>query len=424
MTAIIWAMTRLTRSGAIRLGAVAVAAVIVAEGAFLLLRPRYDSIPSAPVTEQAYFSAAELERAADFRDTQRLIGLAALAVQGGALVALALWRPPALRRGLAAASRRPILGGAAVGAGIAVTLAIVALPLGAVAQSRARDVGLSTQTFAPWLGDQGRAAAIGAVLAAIAGAVTVALARRLGRRFWIGGSVFVVAAAVVLVWLAPILLAPIFNRFERLPEGRTRSEVLTLAERAGVSVGEVYRVDASRRSTALNAYVNGLGSTKRVVIYDNALRELRPDELSSVIAHELAHVNGNDVPRGLVFLALVAPLAVLSIQLSGSALARRSGDDIRTPAGLPALALSAAVVALVLGIPGNQLSRAVESRADAFALELTREPQALIDLQKRLAVTNVSDPTPPDILHFLFGTHPTTMERIGAAETYRREGQG
>jgi STE24 endopeptidase len=415
------ARTHLTRDGAVRLGAVAVAAVLVAEGAVWLLRPRADSIPPATVSERAYFSAAELERASDFRDTQRLIGLAGLALEGGVLVTLALWRPPAVRRALLTASRRPILGGAAVGAGIALTLAVAGVPLGAVAQSRARDVGISTQTFAAWLGDQGRAAAISAALAAIVGAAAVALARRLGNRFWIGGSVLVVAGAVVFIWLAPVLLAPVFNRFEPLPDGRTRSDVMALADRAGVNVGEVYRVDASRRSTALNAYVDGIGSTKRVVIYDNALRELRPAELNSVVAHELAHVEGSDIPRGLAFLALVAPLGVLLVQLSAQALTRRSGDDIRTPAGLPALALSAAAAALVLGVPGNQLSRAVESRADTFALELTRDPGALIDLQKRFAVTNVSDPTPPGILHLLFGTHPTTMERIGSAEAYGRE---
>jgi STE24 endopeptidase len=407
-----------TRRGVIRLGAVAVAAVIVAEGAVWLLRPRYLSIPPARVNEHAYFSAAELDRASDFRDTQRLIGLAALAVEGGVLVTLAVWRPPALRKALQGASRRPIVGAAAVGAGIALTLSVAGLPPGAVAHARARDVGLSTQTLASWLGDRARSAAIAVPLAALGGAAATAMARRLDRRFWIGGTVLVVVGASVFVWLAPVLLAPVFNRFERLPDGRTRSEVLALAHRAGVTVGQVYRVDASRRSTALNAYVDGIGPTKRVVIYDNALRELRPGELDSVVAHELAHVKGDDILRGLAFVALVAPLGVLLAQLSAEALTGRSGDDLRTPAGLPALALSAAAVAVVLGIPGNQLSRAVESRADAYALELTRRPHPFVDLQKRLAVTNVADPSPPSLLQFIFGTHPTTMQRIGAAVAY------
>lgn len=408
----------LTRHGVVRLGAVAGGALLVAEGAFWLLHPRRPSIEPATVSEQEHFSAAELGRATEFRDTQRLLGLAALAVEGGTMATLALWRPPILRAALRGMSRRPIAGAAAVGAGIAVTLAVAGLPLGAVAQSRARNVGLSTQTFASWLGDQGRSAAVAAPLAALGAAATVALFRQLDQRFWIGGTVLVAVGTVTFIWLAPVLLAPIFNRFEPLSDGHTRSEVLALADRAGVTIGDVYRVDASRRSTALNAYVDGIGSTRRVVIYDNALRELAPGELRSVIAHELAHVKGNDILRGLAFTALVAPLGALFVQLSAEALTRRSGDEIRTPAGLPALALSAAAGALLVGIPGNQLSRAVESRADAFALELTREPDAFIELQKRLAVTNVADPSPPRSLHLLFGTHPTTMQRIGTAVKY------
>jgi STE24 endopeptidase len=392
--------------------------VLAAEGAVWLLRPRANSTPSPTVREQDYFSAAELERASDFRGTQRLLGLAALVVESGALLSLALWRPPVLRRALRVASRRPILGGAGLGAGIALTVAAAGLPLGAVAQSRARDVGLSTQTFSAWLGDQGRAGGVAAVLAGLGGATAIALSRRLGRRFWIGGSMLAVAGAVVFTWLAPVLLAPIFNRFERLPRGRTRSEVLALAQRAGVNVGEVYRVDASRRSTALNAYVDGIGTTKRVVIYDNTLRELRPGELNSVVAHELAHVKEHDIRRGLAFLTLVAPLGGLCVELSAKVLSGRTGDDIRTPAGLPALTLSLAAAALILGVPGSQLSRAVESRADAFALGLTRDPAALIALQRRLAITNLGDPSPPKVLHLLFGTHPTTMERIGSALSY------
>jgi STE24 endopeptidase len=247
------------------------------------------------------------------------------------------------------------------------------------------------------------------------------LLRRLGRRFWIGGTVLVVVYAVLFTWLAPVLLAPVFNKFEPLPEGKTRSEVLRLGRRAGVDIGQVYRVDASRRSTAVNAYVDGIGPSKRVVIYDNTLHQLSPAELRSVIAHELGHVKHDDIRRGLIFVALIAPLGVLTVQLLTFAIARRRGDDVRSPAVLPALALSVALAGFVLSVPGNQLSRRVEASADTFALDTTHDPRAFIDLQKRLAATNVADPNPPGVLQFLFGSHPTTVQRIGAAVAYRRE---
>jgi STE24 endopeptidase len=411
------------RPTAVRIGAAAVAAVIVAEAAVWLMRPRGEILDPAPVSEHAYFSQAQLDRASDFRDGQRLLAIGTLAVEGAVLVVLAVWRPAPLRAALRRASRRPLLGAAAVGAGISLTLAVAALPLGIAAHDRARDVGLSTQGIGSWFEDAGKSAAIGAGLAALGGAMAVALMRRLGRFWWIGGSVAVVGFAVIFTWLAPVLLEPVFNRFEELPPGKTRSELLRLGERAGVKIGDVYRVDASRRSTAVNAYVNGLGSTKRVVIYDNALRDLRPAELRSVIAHELGHVKGNDIPRGIIWVALVAPLGVLFTQLGTEALARRSGDDPRSPATLPALALSMVAALFVLGIVSNQLSRRVEARADTFALELTRDPGAFVGLQKQLALTNIADPAPPAALQWLFGTHPDTMQRIGAAVTLARRQQ-
>ncbi|MGH2994554.1 MAG: M48 family metalloprotease, partial [Solirubrobacterales bacterium] len=302
---------------------------------------------------------------------------------------------------------------------LALTLALVALPLQVAAHERAVDVGLSTQGIGAWLADQGKSRAIGAALAAAGAALLIALVRRFGRLWCVPATGAVIAIEVVFVWLAPVVLAPLFNRFEPLREGRARAEVLELGERAGVDIGDVYRVDASRRSTALNAYVDGIGPTKRVVLYDNLLAGVERPALRSVVAHELAHVKHRDILRGMAWVALVAPLALVFVWELGSRLARRSGADPGTPAALPAFALALTVATFVLGLVGNQLSREVEESADAFALELTDDPDALIDLQRRLAVANVGDPDPPGIVINLLRTHPPTIERIGAAEAWR-----
>ena len=282
-----------------RIGAAAVAAVIVAEAAVWLMRPRGEIIDPAPVSEHAYFSQAQIDRATDFRDGQRWLAIGSLAAEGAVLVVLALWRPAPVRSALRRASRRPVLGAAAIGAGLSLTLVVVSLPFGIAAHERARDVGLSTQTIGPWLGDAAKSAAIGAVLAALGAMIAVAMIRRLGRRWWIGGSAAVVLIAVVFSWLAPVLLAPLFNKFTELPPGRTRSQILRLGREAGVEIGHVYEVDASRRSTGINAYVDGLGPSKRVVVYDTTLHDLSPAELRSVLAHELGHVKGDDIVRGI-----------------------------------------------------------------------------------------------------------------------------
>jgi STE24 endopeptidase len=399
-------------------GAVAVAAVLVAEGAVLALRPRGEAIEPLSVAATDYFDSAQIERAEAFRDGQRWLGLGSLALSGGVLVALALGRPRAARRALERLGRRPVLGAAVAGGAISVAVAVVGLPLGAIAQERAVDYGISTQDFWSWLADEGKSMAITAALTAAGAAILLALIRRLPRAWWAIAAAGIVGYAVVSQALAPVVLAPLFNDFERLPPGPERAAVLELAERAGVDVGEVYEVDASRRSTALNAYVSGLGPTKRVVVYDNLLAGVERPALRSVLAHELAHAHNDDIWRGIGFVAIVAPLGMLVVALGGSALARRGGTEPGTPASLPAFGLAIGVTSLVLGFAGAQLSRDVEAEADAFALRLTDDPRALIDLQTRLAERNLSDPEPPAWSQFLFGTHPTTLERIGAAEAY------
>ncbi len=407
----------------VKLGATAVAAVVVAEAAAWALRPG-DVIEPLEVSESAYFEPQQLERARDYHADQRLLFGGGLAAQGAVLVLLIVGRPAIARRALERAAERPLAGGAAAAAGLVAVVSVAALPFDVAAHERSVDVGLSTQSLGEWAGDWGKATGVTAALAAALGTGALALIRRFERHWWLPAAGAVVAVAVVFSWLAPVVLAPLFNDFDQLEPGPARDDVLELGERAGVEIGEVYRVDASRRSTALNAYVGGLGPTKRVVLYDNLLEDLDRGERRSVVAHELAHVAERDVPRGLLFVAISAPLGMLFVARLSEALAGRGWGQPGTPSQLPALALALAVASFGIGVVGNQLSRAVEAKADAEALELTEDPDALIGLQRRLAVRNVSDPDPPGWVRALLRTHPATTERIGAALAWRREQAG
>jgi len=399
--------------GRSRLPLAFVVAVAAAAAATFLLRPRSGLIEPAPVHAQQYFTAFQLDRAEDFRSLQRILGLAGLGIGIGTLAVLA-WRPP--RRLLTRLEARPLLGGAAAGAAISLVLVVTGLPVEAWMRSRSLDVGLATQSWPDWAVDVLKAAGIGALTAAVGGLVAVALARRFPRRWWVPAAWLVLAYGVVAIWLYPIVIDPVFNRFEELPNGRLRSDVLRLAERAGVDVGEVYRVDASRRTTAANAYVIGLGHSKRVVLYDNLIDDFTPAEVRTVVAHELGHQKHDDLLRGLAWLAIVAPAGTFLSQALAERFARR--ERLGTPAALPAIALAIALVSLGLGCASNVLSRRVEARADSFALQLTHDPSDFIKFQRRIAVQNVADPDPPELLHVLFDTHPTTLERIGAGAAF------
>ena len=387
------------------------AAFVVAEAAVLLLRPRDGVITPAPIDPRSYFTPDQLDRARDYRRGQLIIFGAGAAVEAAALVWL-VRRPPKQLLG----ARRPVLVAAGAGAALSVGLTAARLPLSAIAHQRSVDVGLSTQSWGPWLGDVGKAVGIGAVFAGAGGAAAIALMRRFPRTWWAPGSAVAVGFAGATLYLGPVVLDPMFNRFTTLPDGQARSDVLELAREAGLDVGEVYEVDASRRTTASNAYVTGLGRTKRVVLYDNLLKDFTRDEVRLVVAHELAHVHYRDVPRGLLYVAIVAPFSLLA----AAGLTRLLAPDEPRPGpgALPALALSVAVVSLGVTTIANQLSRRIEARADSYSLRLTDAPEPFIGFERGIAVRNVADPDPPDWITFLLATHPPTVDRIGIAKAF------
>ena len=212
--------------------------------------------------------------ARDYRAPQRLLLIASLAIEAAVLTAIALGRPAPLRRRLERLAERPLRGAALAGAAVSLSVTLATLPVSLISHERAVDIGLSTQSLGSWLWDVARSAGITALLTAGGAALLIALVRRFPRHWWIPGAAVATGLAIVFVWIAPVVLAPIFNKFEALPEGsQARADVLELGREAGVEIGEVYRIDASRRVTSLNAFVDGIGSSKRVVLYDNLLRE-------------------------------------------------------------------------------------------------------------------------------------------------------
>ena len=395
----------------LRLPIAIVAALVVAEAAVLIMRPRGLIVP-LDVAPRAYFSAAQIEKAEHFRNGQLWLLGARMAIELGLLVTVVA-RPP---RALLRPRRRKVLAGAAAAAALSVAISAATLPVRAIARERAKDVGLVTQDWTGYAGDVLKSTAIGAVLAGAGGALLIFGMRRFGRGWWAPAAAVVIGFGVVTTYLTPIVLDPLFNKFTPLPAGPTRSTVLSLAREAGVDGGKVYVMDAARRTTAANAYVTGIGRTKRVVLYDNLLKDFTPREVRLVVAHELGHVHHHDVPHGLLYLALVAPFGMFAAARLGERLAPR--DSLGTAAAVPAVVLAVGLMGPAITMISNQLSRGVEQRADQFSLELAGEPEAFIGFQKRIAVTNVSDPDPPGLAHFLLGTHPTTMERIGLAKRF------
>jgi STE24 endopeptidase len=380
---------------------------------------------SAPLDPTAGLSAAQLQRAHAFAALLRPASLFSLAL--GLAVAGVLGLTPLGGR-LVRAVARP-LGGGWVWQVLLGVLALSAigrvftLPLSAYAEVIQHRYGLSTRGWWLWLRDVVVATAIDAGLTALGLLALVWLARRAPRTWWAWGALGAAALVVVGSFLWPVLIEPAFNRFEPMSAGALRSDLLALAEKNGTPVQDVLISDASRRTTALNAYVSGFGSTRRIVVYDTVLEQLPDDQIESIAAHELGHVAANDVLTGTLTGALgaAAGVAALGWLLSITPLRRRSGADSPGDPRIVALVLFLMAVGTLLSTPlQNLVSRQIEARADVHALDLTRDPDAFMAMQRELAVTNLSEPDPPAALQWFFGSHPTTAQRVGFARDWER----
>ncbi|SDE94757.1 STE24 endopeptidase [Blastococcus fimeti] len=306
---------------------------------------------------------------------------------------------------------------------LAVVGRLVTLPIAAYGEVVRHRYGLSTRSWGLWGRDVVVSTAIDAALTALGLLALVWLARRAPRAWW----AFAAAGATVLVvvgsFLWPVLVEPAFNSFESMPAGQLRSDLLALAEENGTPVQDVLVSDASRRTTALNAYVSGFGSTRRIVVYDTVLDRLPDAQIESIAAHELGHVAADDVLTGTLLGALggAGGVALLGWALTSPRLLRRAGaQGPADPAVVPLALLLVAVGTLVVTPVQNLVSRQVEARADVAALDLTGDPAAFIAMQRGLATTNLSDPSPPAAWRWYFGSHPTVAERIALAEDWAR----
>ncbi|SCG62803.1 M48 family metallopeptidase [Micromonospora inositola] len=368
----------------------------------------------------------QVTRGRAFHAALRPGGYGALAV--GLAVALLLGLTPLGSRLVELAGRpfgghwtaRAVLGGLAV-----MLLAdLLTLPFAAWRQTVLTRYGLSTQGWGGWAVDLLKSYAVSAVIGGLALLGFYTVIRIAPRWWWAFGAAGAAGLVVLLSFVLPVLVEPVFNRFTPMEQGPLRSELITLAARDGVPVRDVLVADASRRTKAVNAYVSGLGPTRRVVVYDTLLREATPAEVTSVVAHELGHAKDRDVWVGTLTGALGAAAAVVALYLIGSwaPLLRLAGvDSVAEPRAFPLLIALVTVVGLVAAPVQALVSRRVEARADAHALALTGDPATFEAMQRRLAGVNLADPDPPRWEYLWSASHPSTVERMAAARAYARE---
>jgi STE24 endopeptidase len=395
--------------------------------------PRVPRPPAADALEA--FSAEEIASCVAYAKPRQRWGLVAFAVDALLLVALALTGP----------GRRVVewVAGLAGGfepgrAALALTVvvlaqALVTLPFSLRSFRQDRRAGLATQRLGKFLLDWAKARGIGLVLTVlpVAALILAAHYRPIGYP-WSAAAVGALLV-VVLAMLGPVVLEPLFNRFVPLGPGQLRERVLRMAAEMRVPVRDVLVSDASRRTTRVNAYVSGVGRTRRVVVYDTLLQPGgepaadREDEVALVLAHELAHVAHRDVLWGTVAGAVLTGAGVLLVNWllglgwMGNLLHVNGLGD---PLAAPGLLLLAAVGGLLASPLASAVSRWAEARADWTALEVSRDPGTAVAVERRLALENRADLRPNRLLVAVFSSHPPTMARIAQARLWADRNQG
>lgn len=274
--------------------------------------------------------------------------------------------------------------------------------------------GISTQTPKGFAVDQLKSLALSLVLSVLV-AVPLFVILRGSELWWIWGWLLVSALSVVFGFLFPIVFAPIFNKFTPIEAGEVSARVDAIAERSGVRITGTYVLDESRRSNRDNAYVAGLGATRRVVLFDTLLQH--PVEVvEQVVAHEIGHWRLRHL-RCQIPLAVAATFAVFVVaRLLTGAL----GIDPGSPASVPELLLIAQLGGLVVNLGLAYVSRVFERQADLQALELLGRPDRLIDMHRRIHVKNLADLDPSRWRRLLM-SHPPVAERMELARSWQTE---
>jgi STE24 endopeptidase len=283
--------------------------------------------------------------------------------------------------------------------------------------------GFSTQTVGGWASDRAKGLAIGIVLTALPMLGLIATARVFPSWWPLVAAAGAALLVFVLTFLAPVVLEPVFNRFSPLLDEELARELRELAERAGVPVRDVLVADASRRTRKHNAYVSGLGKTRRVVLWDTLLDRGEPGEMRLVVAHELGHRRYRHVALWTVITMVGTAAFVVGLwgllQWDGL-LAAIGADGPGDPRVIPFVLLVGALAELVVQPFALALSRRWERDADRFSLDLTQDADAYEQTHRNLALSNLGDLAPPKAAYLFFFSHPTTPERLAAGREWVR----
>lgn len=289
---------------------------------------------------------------------------------------------------------------------------------------REHQYGLSNLFFCGWFVENIKGLAIGLVLGSPMIVALYAALRKTGKRWWIWGASGLMVFSAFVAFIAPVFLAPIFNKYEPLPESKLKDEILSMARANCIPAENVYMFDESKQSKRVSANVSGFASTTRISLNDNLLNRCTPEEVKAVMGHEMGHYVLNHVYKGLLaFGVLIFIVFALLNWLLQKLISRRGAQwgisSMSDIAGLPLLSVLLSIVMFFATPITNTITRTQEMEADQFGLNAAMEPDAEAHVDIMLSEYRKLDPGKWE--EILFFDHPSGRVRVNTAMRWKAE---
>jgi STE24 endopeptidase len=287
-----------------------------------------------------------------------------------------------------------------------------------------RGFKLSNQRFGSWLWDEVKGFLVGLVLGSIVVELLYLTIRQWPQNWWLLAWGIFIGLFILLAQLAPVVLFPIFYKFEPLEDEDLKRRLIMLGQRAGTHVRGVYRWKLSEKSKKANAALTGLGNTRRIILADTLLDNYTPDEIEAVLAHELGHHFHKHILKSIFVQAVITFVGFWAANWTlHYAVDHHMFEQLSDFANLPLLALVSVILSFLLMPALNAYSRFNERQADRYAFESIASIDPFVSSMNKLAVQNLAERTPSKWVEWFFHSHPSISRRLAAAQSWR-ESQG
>ena len=306
-----------------------------------------------------------------------------------------------------------------------VVVSVLTFPLGVYeGYFREHKYGLLNQTFEPWMRDQVVMLLVSGVLGAILVVPLFGLVRRLGKNWWVWGAVVAIAFGAFVSLIAPVYIAPLFNKYTKLQDPRIKDPILSMARANGIPASDVYEFDESRQSNRVSANVSGFAGTLRISLNDNLLKRCTLPEIETTMGHEMGHYILNHAYKGLVMFGVVIVMGFAFLNLGMHLGLARWGEKwevlgITDVAVLPLAVIALSFFFFLMTPVTNTITRTQEYEADMYGLNAARQPDGEANVDMLLGEYRKLDPGP--IEEFVFYDHPSGRTRITAAMRWKAE---